>query len=171
MIWSDLNWNGHDIQEIIGMDQTPTYWGVHALGYTHRVYTGYHTHDRTPMFDWLSTQLGSMDKAPWIDQSDCVCFVHESDALMFEIVWCTTWHIIKHTIHCVWYLYQTHPVMNIGYGLWTTFPNLNLETLLNSWKPHMHQSLPLGLTLGGLSFQIQIPNHCLKSHGYDLMSI
>jgi hypothetical protein len=39
---------------------------------------------------WLCTQLGDVEQGMWIDQYDYICFVHEADALMFEITWGTS---------------------------------------------------------------------------------
>lgn len=68
------------------MDQTPSTWGVHKMGYTHRVYVG-DTPQTLVMYEWLHTQLGDISQGAWIDQYGYVCFQHESDAAIFEMVW------------------------------------------------------------------------------------
>jgi hypothetical protein len=39
---------------------------------------------------WLCTQLGGMDEGVWSDQYDYICFKHEADAILFEMIWCTS---------------------------------------------------------------------------------
>lgn len=76
------------------MDLTPSAWGVHKMGYTHRVcvvdqFGNRYNKSAEPMFNWLQTQLGGIDQGVWIDQYDYVCFKHEADAILFEMIWCT----------------------------------------------------------------------------------
>ena len=72
------------------MQQTPYLWAAYTLGYTHMLRIGYQNQNRPAMIEWLCIQLGDLDTGTWLDQHGCFCFVHESDALMFEMVWCTT---------------------------------------------------------------------------------
>jgi hypothetical protein len=67
------------------MDHTPQSWTVSQMGYKHRVRTGY-TH-KVAMYKWLYTQLGDEAEGVWLDQGAYICFVHELDAVMFDMVW------------------------------------------------------------------------------------
>ena len=76
------------------MDQTPSTWGVHKMGYTHRVCIvnqfGECYNSAQLISNWLHTQLGGIDEHMWIDQYDYICFVHETHALLFEMIWCAS---------------------------------------------------------------------------------
>ena len=74
------------------MDLTPGDWWVHKEGYKYRVCILAVTSENltgesaSRMRQWLHTQVGD-EGDRWIDQYYYICFVHELDASIFEMVW------------------------------------------------------------------------------------
>lgn len=69
----------------MSVQPTPDFWAACRLGYVFRVHT--HVGTSTHMINWLIMQFGPMSEGAWIDQTQCVCFVHESHAQLFDITW------------------------------------------------------------------------------------
>ena len=71
------------------MDHTPRSWFVYNRGYKYRVCVvdKFGKRNVAQISQWLHTQLGEVAQGMWIDQYDYICFKHEADALMFEMVW------------------------------------------------------------------------------------
>lgn len=74
------------------MEQVPSSWPVRNMGYTHmvntHVITGRNCLLAPNILTWLITTFGGISQGAWIDQGSYVCFKQESDARMFEMVWC-----------------------------------------------------------------------------------
>jgi len=74
---------------MIMVESVPVQWPVYHMGYHHMVCTHQlaQTHGWGKLWRWLYETLGGISNGAWIDQGSYICFVHESDALLFEMVW------------------------------------------------------------------------------------